>query len=375
MLKKTLSIAITAILVPIFFVGIVNSQTLERGGIEEIIVTAQKTDENIQDVPIAVSAFSTESLELQQIETFGDLQFNAPNITFTKSNFTGANMTIRGVNSGTVAASGDGGVAFHVNSVPVPTRVFETEYYDLESVEILRGPQGTLYGANSTGGVVNMKFARPTEEFEGSVDLEIADYNHRRLKGVINMPIADSVSLRVAGMMLERDGFTENQFPGKEGEDIDGRDITSWRMTLAAELSENTTATFTYYNFEEDDNRARIGKQMCAETETPVYGCNPFKIRYGQPKGASDLSGVWGAIAGLNTWSPLDYAAGNLSRSQDLRETYQNIDPVYKASEDTYILEVESGVIENYTINFRAAYSKSSVFSQQDYYNTDGSQK
>ena len=375
MLKKTLSIAITAILVPIFFVGIVNSQTLERGGIEEIIVTAQKTDENIQDVPIAVSAFSSESLELQQIETFGDLQFNAPNITFTKSNFTGANMTIRGVNSGTVAASGDGGVAFHVNSVPVPTRVFETEYYDLESVEILRGPQGTLYGANSTGGVVNMKFARPTEEFEGSVDIEIADYNHRRLKGVINMPIADNVSMRIAGMMLERDGFTENQFPGKEGEDIDGRDITSWRMTLAAELSENTIATFTYYNFEEDDNRARIGKQMCYETETPVYGCNPYKIRYGQPKGASDLSGVWGAIAGLNTWSPLDYASGNLSRSQDLRETYQNIDPVYKASEDTYILEVESGVIENYTINFRAAYSKSSVFSQQDYYNTDGSQK
>ena len=328
MLRKTFNLAILAIFTPIFLIGIINAQTLERTGIEEIIVTAQKTDENIQDVPIAVSAFSTESLELQQIETFGDLQFNAPNITFTKSNFTGSNMTIRGVNSGTVAASGDGGVAFHVNSVPVPTRVFETEYYDLEAVEILRGPQGTLYGANSTGGVVNMKFARPTEEFEGSVDLEVADYNHRRIKGVINMPIAENVSMRIAGMMLERDGFTENQFPGKEGEDIDGRDITSWRMTVSAELSENTTATFTYYNFEEDDNRARIGKQMCYETETPVYGCNPFKIRYGQPKGASDLSGVWGAIAGLNTWSPLDYAANNLTRSQDLRETYQNIDPV-----------------------------------------------
>ena len=189
------------------------------------------------------------------------------------------------------------------------------------------------------------------------------------------MPIAENVSMRIAGMMLERDGFTENQFPGKEGEDIDGRDITSWRMTVSAELSENTTATFTYYNFEEDDNRARIGKQMCAETETPVYGCNPFKIRYGQPKGASDLSGVWGAIAGLNTWSPLDYAANNLTRSQDLRETYQNIDPVYKASEDTYILEVETDAIENFTVTARAAYSESSVFSQQDYYNTDGSQK
>ena len=203
MFRKTLSLAFIAILIPVILTGVLNSQTLERVGIEEIIVTAQKTDENIQDVPIAVSAFSSESLELQQIETFGDLQFNAPNITFTKSNFTGSNMTIRGVNSGTVAASGDGGVAFHVNSVPVPTRVFETEYYDLEAVEILRGPQGTLYGANSSGGVVNMKFARPTEEFEGSVDLEVADYNHRRIKGVINMPIAENVSMRIAGMMLE----------------------------------------------------------------------------------------------------------------------------------------------------------------------------
>ena len=185
MLKNILSIAISAIFVPILFIGVVNTQTIEREGIEEIIVTAQKTDENIQDVPIAVTAFDTESLELQQIETFGDIQFNAPNITFTKGNFTGSNLLIRGVNSGTVAASGDSGVAFHINSVPVPTRVFETEYYDLERVEILRGPQGTLYGANSTGGVVNMKFAKPTDVFEGAVELEVGDYNHRRIKGVI----------------------------------------------------------------------------------------------------------------------------------------------------------------------------------------------
>jgi len=84
MLKKTISIALSAILVPIFFIGIANSQALERVGIEEIIVTAQKTEQNIQDVPIAVTAFDAGSLELQQIETFSDIQFNAPNITLQK---------------------------------------------------------------------------------------------------------------------------------------------------------------------------------------------------------------------------------------------------------------------------------------------------
>ena len=123
MLNKTISIAISAIIMPVFLVGVAFSQALERQGIEEIIVTAQKAEENIQDVPIAVTAFNAESLELQQIETFSDLQFNAPNITFTKGNFSGSNFVIRGINSYTVAASGDGGVAFHINEVPVPTRI------------------------------------------------------------------------------------------------------------------------------------------------------------------------------------------------------------------------------------------------------------
>jgi len=84
MIKKTFKLAILATILPIFIIGISNAQVIEREGIEEIIVTAQKTEQNIQDVPIAVTAFDTGSLELQQIETFGDIQFNAPNITLQK---------------------------------------------------------------------------------------------------------------------------------------------------------------------------------------------------------------------------------------------------------------------------------------------------
>ena len=83
MFKKILKLDFLAVIIPVFITGITNAQVIEREGIEEIIVTAQKTEQNIQDVPIAVTAFDTGSLELQQIETFGDIQFNAPNITFT----------------------------------------------------------------------------------------------------------------------------------------------------------------------------------------------------------------------------------------------------------------------------------------------------
>ena len=364
----------------ILFIGlflISNSTFLKaqtNTSIEEILVTAQRAEENIQDVPIAVSAFSSESLELKQIDTFGDLQFNAPNITFTRGNFTGSSMAIRGVSSAAVAASGDGAVGYHLDGVPLPTRVFETEYYDVESVEILRGPQGTLFGANSSAGTVNLTFGKPTNEFEGNVDIEIADYNHQKLKAMVNLPITDGLRLRASGMSLQRDGFSNNMFPGKEGEDIDGRDITSWRFVLEADLSENTTARLTYMDFEEDDNRARAGRQMCKPTEVPSYGCYPDEFGYGTPTGGSTIGGIFAAIGGLGSFSPLDGGA-NQNPITDTRITYQAMDPVYKADEKLYLLSLETKAIENFTIKANFAHHETLIFTQQDYNNTDGKTK
>ena len=216
-MSKRFLLAIIFMIVPLTHSITSYAQTLNTG-IEEILVTAERSEQSIQDVPIAVSAFGADALELQQIETFSDLQFNIPSVTYTRGNFTGGSMSIRGVASAAVAASGDGAVAYHLDSVPLPTRVFETEFYDVERVEVLRGPQGTLYGANATAGTVNMIFARPTNEASGSVELEYGDFNSKKLKLAINMPFSDSHRLRVSGMSLRRDGFSTNMFPGKEGE-------------------------------------------------------------------------------------------------------------------------------------------------------------
>ena len=126
-------------------------------------------------------------------------------------------MSIRGVASAAVAASGDGAVAYHLDDVPLPTRVFETEFYDVSRVEVLRGPQGTLYGANATAGTVNMLFNRPTGEAAASAELEIGDYNHKKIKIMMNMPLADNLRLRVSGMKLSREGFSNKYVPWKRG--------------------------------------------------------------------------------------------------------------------------------------------------------------
>ena len=143
------------------------SATGETAG-GDIIVTAQRRSEALQQVPISVSAFTGQALERQQISNATDLQLSLPNVTFTKTNFTSSSFTIRGVGDLCVGFSCDQATGIHVNDMPLTsTRLFETEYFDLERVEVLRGPQGTLYGRNATGGSINLITAKPTDFLSG----------------------------------------------------------------------------------------------------------------------------------------------------------------------------------------------------------------
>jgi outer membrane receptor protein involved in Fe transport len=127
------------------------------GTVQALIVTAQKREENIQDVPIAMSAFTQEALERSQVAGGPDLMTQVPNMTFTKTNFTGYSIQIRGIGTQAISATTDNAVAVAFNNTPfIRNRFFEQEFYDLQRVEVLRGPQGTLYGRNATAGVVNL---------------------------------------------------------------------------------------------------------------------------------------------------------------------------------------------------------------------------
>ena len=195
---------------------------------DEIVVTAQRTSQRLQDVPIAVSAFSAEALDKQQIENTSDLQLTLPNVTFTKTNFTSSSFTIRGIGDLCVGVSCDSATAIHLNDAPLfSTRLFEGEFYDLAQIEVLRGPQGTLFGRNATSGVVNIRTARPDLSGPaGSMEGELGNYDSVKLKGMLNVPIGESAGLRFAGFFLSRDGYTKNLYDGRK---IDDRDMFSVR--------------------------------------------------------------------------------------------------------------------------------------------------
>ena len=174
-----------------------------------VVVTTQKTEESIQDVPIAVSAFDEEALDAMQLAGGPDLVKAIPNVNFTKGNFGGFNFRIRGIGVDAVTTSADAGVGIHMNDVPLFTNsFFEAEFYDVERVESLRGPQGTLYGRNATGGVVNVITAKPVlEEFQADAQLTYGNHNTVKAKGMLNLPMGEKAALRLAGSYLSRDGY------------------------------------------------------------------------------------------------------------------------------------------------------------------------
>ena len=199
---------------------------------------------------------------------------------------------------------GDSGVGIHVNGIyQVSTRIFETQFLDMERVEVLRGPQGTLYGRNTTGGVMNLITAKadPTE-FSASVDATIGNYGATQGRFHINTPLSDTLALRIAGMSLERDGFTTNEFTGN---DVDDRSLWSGRLSLTWDAGEDTQVNFMYSSFEEDDSRMRSQKQACNTDPAAILGCLPGNPTYGVANQGGIGDSLMNSISGISDGSQL----------------------------------------------------------------------
>jgi len=344
-----------------------------------VVVTTQKTSESIQDVPIAVSAFDEEALENLQLAGGPDLVKAIPNVSFTKTNFTGSNFKIRGIGSDVVAQSGDAGVGVHQNDVPLTAnRLFEAEFFDVERVETLRGPQGTLYGRNATGGVINVITAKPVlEEFQADAKLTYGSDNTFKAKGMINIPLGSTAALRLAGSRLTRDGFARNTVTGN---DIDDRDLYGIRGTLAWEPTDRLRGWILFEHFEEDDNRARTIKQLCSKDpfETSFQGiaispldqlvtslgCQeaPLSQSFDRVNSAATLSGGLGVATGL-----LSGDAFTDPLNPNLREIESAFDPIYKAEQDLFTAKVEFDLTDSLLVTAIYSDNDSSVSSIEDY--------
>jgi iron complex outermembrane recepter protein len=247
--RKALGIAVAAI-------GVSGLSSLSTAAVlEEVVVTAQKREQNLQEVGVSVSAFTGDQAKALGWTSSEDVAAQTPGLIATS--FSGDSsvsiFTLRGVGQNDFADHQEAPSAMYVDGAYVAsTGAAGFQMFDLERVEVLRGPQGTLFGRNATGGLVHIINKKPTEEFEAYVDATLGDYNQRRLETAISGPLSDKVLGRLSLLKDDADGYFNNV----SGEDARNRDLLSWRGQLEFRPTDSTTINLKAWGNVVDKNIA-----------------------------------------------------------------------------------------------------------------------
>ena len=235
---------------------LVASTALAQSGpvFEEVIVTAEKRSESLQDLSQAVTALTAADVEDRQLTSFVDLSAIAPGVNVAKNEGFKTVITIRGIgNEANQNAIANPSVSYHLDGVYIASPfALQTDFLDLEQIEVLRGPQGTLFGQNSTGGAINVITMDPDfEEFSGTADFSLGQYKGVRARASMNIPLSDTLAARVSLLRNNREGFTENV---SNGQDLDDADSLSARVKLLWQASDNVTVKLGAQLFDESVN-------------------------------------------------------------------------------------------------------------------------
>ena len=232
------------------------------GGLDEIIVTAQRRAQDIQDVPIAVSAFTPETLQAKLITEPIDVIDYVPNLYGGNNTGLGSAVQyyIRGLGNTESIATFDPPVGTYLDEVYIARQnANNIAFFDVAGVEVLRGPQGTLFGRNTTGGAVSVRMAKPDEVFGGFVEAAYGSFDHKLLRGSVDVPLSDTVLTKLSAYWLDEDGYVDNVVTG---EDLNGRegyglradlrfvptDLLTWDLTASYSQDENANLL----NYDED---------------------------------------------------------------------------------------------------------------------------
>ena len=363
-----------------------------KAAVETVTVTSSKLGgADVQSIPIAITALSQEQLTATQTAGGPDLIKQVPNMTFTKTNFSGYSIQLRGIGTQAISVTTDPAVAVAFNDTPfIRNHFFEQEFYDTAQVEVLRGPQGTLYGRNATAGVVNLISAKPTDQFEAMASADIGNYHNRRFEGMINIPIVDDrFDLRIAGEWTKRQGYSFNDATSDR---IDGRDLWSGRVTLGLKPIEKLQVDFVWEHFSENDDRLRSSKQLCKTDHGPGevdgvpkpvgpapyggqypgdylgQGCLPTSLyspdAFQAPLGYT-LPYILGLIAEGNGNDMNPYASETQSRN--LRVINSGLNPEYKAKNDTIELNADYDLTPSLKFISQTGYNDDFLWSAEDY--------
>ena len=272
--------------------------------LEEVIVTATKRETSLMDTGISITAFSSEKLQEFGIDNLDDLSVSTPGLSVT----TGERITIRGVGIDSLALGIDAAVGTYVDGYFTNGvgPFWVNNFFDVERIEVLRGPQGTLYGRNTAAGAVNVISKKPKHEFEGEVNLEAGNHGYGVVQGMLNIPLGDKFAWRMSASQLSRGALQKND----AGPDVDKLDNTSFDTTLRADWTDSWQTDLRVLTYKRDGRPSSRYQLAPYDTETRVY------------PGATTINHTWG-------WDQENPAVQDESKtSQDfantLDETYTN---------------------------------------------------
>ena len=234
--------------------------------LEEVTVTAQRRSQNIQDVPIAVTAISAEALEARGLADISELSQSVPSLTLEPSRATNTTLTafIRGVGQQDPLAGFEQGVALYIDDVYLarPQGAL-LDIYDVERIEVLRGPQGTLYGRNAVGGAVKYVTRRLSDEFDMRVKGSFGNYAQRDLVATVSAPLSEDFRVGATVASFQRDGFGDNRFTG--GEQYD-KDIVGYRLSAEWDASDDVLVRFSYDDTTDESSAVAGYRPFAANT-------------------------------------------------------------------------------------------------------------
>ena len=264
LLLLTGGVLMLSVVVPVSAVA----QELGQLILEEIIVTAQKRVETLQDVPISVSVLDANVLNDAGLDKIEDIQAYVPNLQMTESGIS-TQMYVRGIGTGNNQGF-EQSVGMYIDGIYYGRQqLIRAPFFDLERIEVLRGPQGVLFGKNTIAGALNMITARSTDEFMGSVSLEGGDHGILDARAVVSGPFSDNVRGRLAVRYYEEDGYYRNTFRGR---DETQREDTAIRGTLEWDATDDLAITLKV----ESNQFDAVGRSISMIQDDPSIPPFPF---------------------------------------------------------------------------------------------------
>lgn len=341
--------------------------TSDGGQLEEILVTARRRTETLQNVPVAVTALSASTLQTRGVRTEADLQLAIPGLIIRSGNNNNQlNFVMRGESVDAYSGSPPG-VQPYVNEVPYPVTA-STPFYDLQSVQAVKGPQGTLFGRNSTGGAVLFQTEEPGDEFGGYASIQYGNYNRLITDGAVNLPISgDKVLLRLAGTATSGGAFVRNLY---DGQMLGDKQESSGRATLALRPTDTITNTLM----------VQVGRTTGTNAPNTAY----YAIPCGEPSGFNSctyspnnqpfFSDLLAGKIIANYPTGFVYPGGfeslpEFQRAQGKHVVNQNADFALRARSDMVVNKTAVDLTDNISIKniFGYSYSKTQIQYDTDY--------